>query len=64
MKTLPAVDGETCTGCVACVDACDHGCLQMVDGIAKLVAAEECVGDQHCVAACPLSAIRMEPVAG
>jgi NAD-dependent dihydropyrimidine dehydrogenase PreA subunit len=36
----------------------------MEDGIAKLIAAEDCVGDENCVAACPLSAIRMEPVAG
>ena len=62
-KVLPVVDREACTGCVACVDACDRGCLQMEEGIAVLIDAEACMSAEHCVGACPVSAIRMAAVA-
>ena len=58
--TLPVVDQEACTGCVACVDACDGGCLQMEGGVAVLINPEACVGAEHCVESCPIGAIRME----
>jgi MinD superfamily P-loop ATPase len=62
-KLLPVVDRDACTGCVACVDACDRGCLLMVDGVAVLIDAEACAGSEHCVESCPIGAIRRESVA-
>ena len=58
----PVVDVENCTGCVACVDACNPGAFEMVDGIAVLVRPDACLGNEHCVAACPTGAIGMQPV--
>jgi NAD-dependent dihydropyrimidine dehydrogenase PreA subunit len=62
-KWLPVIDPEACTGCVACVDACNPGCLEMRDGIAALAHADACAGNEHCVESCPTNAIAMQWVA-
>lgn len=59
-KKLPAITAEDCTGCYACVDACEPQCLTIVDGVAVLSAADRCQGHEHCVDACPTHAIQME----
>ena len=59
LKWLPVIDPEACTGCVACVDVCDPGSLEMVDGLAVLARPETCASDEHCVEACATDAIRM-----
>jgi thioredoxin reductase (NADPH) len=57
---LPVITADECTGCVACVDACNPQCLDMEGGVAVLARPEACNGDEHCVEACPTDAIRME----
>jgi NAD-dependent dihydropyrimidine dehydrogenase PreA subunit len=55
----PIINLDDCTGCVACVDACNPQCLEMDGTVAVLVRPETCTGEGHCVDACPTDAIRM-----
>jgi NAD-dependent dihydropyrimidine dehydrogenase PreA subunit len=58
-KWLPIIDPEGCTSCVACVDACNPGSLEMRDGVAVLRDPDTCASDEHCVEACPTQTITM-----
>lgn len=49
----PVVNVATCIGCHACVDACPHDVLAMVNGKAAPVAVEQCMEDTSCQVECP-----------
>lgn len=51
----PVIFPERCIGCHACVDACPHDVLAMVDGTASVVAAEQCLEDTSCQVECPVN---------
>lgn len=51
----PIVIAESCIGCQACVEACPHDVLAMVDNLAVPVAREQCMEDTSCQIACPVS---------
>ena len=52
------VDMQRCTGCGACLEACPHGAIYLVDDVAAVDSAlcREC---ESCVAACPNEAISL-----
>ena len=50
------INEEECTGCETCVEACEFGCIFMVDG--KAVKCEVC-DDPLCVRACAVKALQV-----
>ncbi|HYY99687.1 MAG TPA: NAD(P)-binding domain-containing protein [Pyrinomonadaceae bacterium] len=51
----PVVVTERCIGCHACVDACPHDVLAIVNGIATPVARDQCMEDTSCQVECPVN---------
>ncbi|MEQ1921109.1 MAG: NAD(P)-binding domain-containing protein [Pyrinomonadaceae bacterium] len=51
----PIIFPERCIGCQACVDACPHDVLAIVDGVAAAVAPDLCMEDTACQAECPVN---------
>jgi thioredoxin reductase (NADPH) len=51
----PVVISDRCIGCHACVEACPHDVLAMVNNIAVPVASDQCVEDTACQVECPVS---------
>ena len=51
----PVIFPERCIGCQACVDACPHDVLAIVDGRASTVAPDLCMEDTACQAECPVN---------
>ena len=49
----PVINTSTCIGCHACVDACPHDVLAIVNGKATPVAIEQCMEDTSCEVECP-----------
>lgn len=49
----PVINTMTCIGCHACVEACPHDVLAIVNGIAAAVALEQCMEDASCQVECP-----------
>ncbi len=51
----PVIFKDRCIGCQACVDACPHDVLAIVDGTAAAVAPDLCMEDTACQAECPVN---------
>jgi thioredoxin reductase len=51
----PVIFPERCIGCHACVDACPHDVLSMVNNIATPVAPDQCLEDTACQLECPIN---------
>ncbi|HUK89685.1 MAG TPA: FHA domain-containing protein, partial [Blastocatellia bacterium] len=51
----PVIDPALCIGCHACVEACPHDVLAIVNGIASPIALDQCMEDTGCQVECPTS---------
>jgi NAD-dependent dihydropyrimidine dehydrogenase PreA subunit len=51
----PVIFPDRCIGCHACVEACPHDVLAIVDGIATVVARDQCMEDTSCQVECPVN---------
>jgi thioredoxin reductase (NADPH) len=51
----PVVDPLLCIGCHACVEACPHDVLAIVNGVSTPVALDQCMEDTGCTVECPTS---------
>ena len=51
----PVIFPDRCIGCQACVDACPHDVLAIVDGYAAAVSPDLCMEDTACQAECPVN---------
>lgn len=51
----PVIITDRCIGCHACVDACPHDVLAMVDNLAVPVARDQCAEDTSCEVECPVN---------
>ncbi len=51
----PVIFTDRCIGCHACVDACPHDVLSIIEGTAAVVAADQCMEDTACQAECPVN---------
>jgi len=51
----PVIFPERCIGCHACVEACPHDVLAIVNGIASPVASDQCMEDTACQVECPVN---------
>ncbi|HYE13648.1 MAG TPA: NAD(P)-binding domain-containing protein, partial [Pyrinomonadaceae bacterium] len=51
----PVIITERCIGCHACVDACPHDVLSIVNGFATPVARDQCMEDTACQVECPVN---------
>ena len=57
---IPEINQVRCLGCRNCVNLCKKlgpNVLDIVDGIAKPVRPQNCIGDGACMLACPTKAI-------
>jgi dihydropyrimidine dehydrogenase (NAD+) subunit PreT len=56
----PVIDPNVCIGSLSCLKACPEGdILGVVDGAARLVHADHCIGHGRCAAECPVNAIKL-----
>lgn len=51
----PVIVTERCIGCHACVEACPHDVLAIVDNVAVPVARDQCAEDTSCQVECPVN---------
>ena len=58
-RWLPVVDTDSCSGCGLCLQACEHGCFELVWDFATLVRPEDCEGEGRCADDCREDVIRM-----
>ncbi|MGH9827306.1 MAG: 4Fe-4S binding protein, partial [Blastocatellia bacterium] len=49
----PVIDTVLCIGCHACVEACPHDVLAIVNGVSTPVALDQCMEDTSCQVECP-----------
>ncbi|BAT70871.1 4Fe-4S ferredoxin [Thermosulfidibacter takaii ABI70S6] len=59
LRKIVEIDEELCDGCGLCVQACEEGAIQIINGKAKLVSERMCDGLGVCIGHCPKGAIKI-----
>jgi len=49
----PVINQQTCIGCHACVEACPHDVLAIVNGVSTPINPDQCMEDTSCQVECP-----------
>jgi thioredoxin reductase (NADPH) len=49
----PVINPALCIGCHACVEACPHNVIEIVNGTATPAAIDQCMEDLSCMVECP-----------
>lgn len=58
-RKIIEIDEEKCTGCGNCVVACAEGAIEIIDGVAKVIADKYCDGLGACIGDCPENALKI-----
>ena len=58
-RNIVKIHEDTCIGCGLCVNACQEGALEIVNGKAKLMSDSYCDGLGNCLPNCPVNAIEI-----
>jgi Pyruvate/2-oxoacid:ferredoxin oxidoreductase delta subunit len=58
-RKIIEIDEEKCTGCGNCVIACAEGAIEIIDGVAKVIADKYCDGLGACIGDCPEDALKI-----
>ena len=59
-RKIIKIDENLCDGCGLCVEGCNEGALQLIDGKARIINEIFCDGLGACIGECPVGAIRFE----
>lgn len=59
MRKIIEIDEERCNGCGNCVTACAEGAIEIIDGVAKVIADKYCDGLGACIGDCPEDALKI-----
>ncbi len=58
-RKIIEIDEEKCNGCGNCVVACAEGAIEIIDGVAKVIADKYCDGLGACIGDCPEDALKI-----
>ncbi|MBE2223729.1 MAG: 4Fe-4S binding protein [Anaerolineae bacterium] len=58
-RWIPQIDKELCTGCGDCIVICPTDALELVSGVALLIAPSACNYCADCETTCPVDAIAL-----
>mgnify|MGYP001547124320 CR=1 FL=1 len=59
VRKIIEIDEERCNGCGNCVVACAEGAIEIVDGVARVIADKYCDGLGACIGDCPEDALKI-----
>lgn len=58
-RKIIEIDEEKCNGCGNCVTSCAEGAIEIIDGVAKVIADKYCDGLGACIGDCPEDALKI-----
>lgn len=58
-RKIIEIDESLCNGCGQCVTGCAEGALEIIEGVAKIVADHFCDGLGACIGHCPTGALKI-----
>jgi ferredoxin len=58
-RKIIEIDESLCNGCGQCVTGCAEGALEIINGVAKIVADHFCDGLGACIGHCPTGALQI-----